>query len=139
MQPVPTVLFVCVRNSGKSQMAEALAKKHANGRIEVHSAGTQPGTSLNQQSAAVISEVGADMSAGHPKPISPDLLRTADKVILIGDEAQLDLPEEAAGTLERWLIDEPSNRGIEGIERMRLVRDEIDTKVRALVAELSAD
>ena len=117
-------------------MAAALARKHAQGQLEVFSAGTQPGSSLNQLAVEVIAEAGADMSAGKPKAIDPDILRTADRVVVIGEEAQLEMPADAAGTLERWLTDEPSNRGIDGVERMRLVRDDIDDRVCDLVAEL---
>lgn len=127
----PKVLFLCVRNSGKSQMAAALAEKHAGERLEIHSAGTEPGTKLNQESVESIAEVGADMSHGHPKPIDEDILRTADRVVLLGSEVQLDAPNT-----ERWLIDEPSARGITGPERMRLVRDDIDARVKKLVTEL---
>lgn len=76
------------------------------------------------------------MSRGTPKPIDPELLRTVDRVVIIGDAAQLNMPADAAGTLERWHTDEPSTRGIEGMERMRLVRDDIDARVRALLREL---
>ena len=136
MSPTPKILFVCVRNAGKSQMAAALAGKHAGERLEIHSAGTEPGTSLNAESVASLKEVGADMSDGHPKAIDPEILRTADRVVVIGEEAQLDLPEDARGTIERWETDEPSTRGIEGMERMRLVRDDIDAKVRGLIADV---
>lgn len=136
MLPTPKILFVCVRNGGKSQMAAALAEKHAGERLEIHSAGTEPGTSINAESAASLEEVGADMSDGHPKAIDPEILRTADRVVVIGEEAQLDLPDDARGTLERWVTDEPSTRGIEGMERMRLVRDDIDTRVRGLIADV---
>lgn len=136
MPTTPKILFVCVRNGGKSQMAAALAEKHAGERLEIHSAGTEPGTSINAESAASLEEVGADMSGGHPKPIDAELLRTADRVVVIGDEAQLELPDDARGTLERWVTDEPSTRGIEGMERMRLVRDDIDTRVRGLIADV---
>lgn len=134
----PKVLFVCVRNSGKSQMAAALAQHHAGEQLEIHSAGTQPGTVINAESAASLEEVGADMSQGRPEPIDAQILRTADRVVVIGTEAQLELPEDARGTLERWVTDEPSTRGIEGMERMRLVRDDIDERVRGLIAELLA-
>lgn len=134
----PKVLFVCVRNSGKSQMAAALAQHHAGEQLEILSAGTQPGTVINAESAASLEEVGADMSQGRPKPIDAQILRTADRVVVIGTEAQLELPEDARGTLERWVTDEPSTRGIEGMERMRLVRDDIDERVRGLIAELLA-
>ena len=136
MSPTPKILFVCVRNGGKSQMAAALAEKHAGKRLEIHSAGTEPGTSINAESAASLEEVGADMSDGHPKAVDPEILRTADRVVVIGEEAQLDLPDDARGTMERWLTDEPSTHGIEGMERMRLVRDDIDAKVRGLIADV---
>ncbi len=129
-----SVLFVCVGNGGKSQMAAALAEKHAP-EWEIHSAGTKPGTKLNTESVAAIAEVGADMSDGRPKHVDPDLLRRADHVIILGDDAELELPADATGTLERWSTDEPSERGITGMERMRLVRDDIDAHVQALVSE----
>lgn len=130
----PKVLFVCVGNGGKSQMAAALAEKHAGGRLEVHSAGTKPGTKLNQESVQAIAEIGADMSGGRPKGVDRQLLSTADRVVVLGADAQLDMPE--GRKFERWLTDEPSTRGIEGMERMRLVRDDIDRRVQSLVAEL---
>ncbi|QGS34803.1 low molecular weight phosphatase family protein [Corynebacterium xerosis] len=135
----PSVLFVCVGNGGKSQMAAALATKHAGDALEIHSAGTKPGTKLNAQSTEVISEVGADMSGGHPKGIDPQLLREVDRVVILGSDAQLELPADARGTLERWVTDEPSERGIEGLERMRLVRDDINTRVQNLVSELASN
>lgn len=135
----PKVLFVCVGNGGKSQMAAALADKHAGEAIEIHSAGTKPATELNKESVESISEVGADMSDGRPKAVDPQLLREADRVVILGKDAQLELPADAQGTLERWVTDEPSERGIEGMERMRLVRDDIDARVRALITELKGD
>ncbi|MGV0384034.1 arsenate-mycothiol transferase ArsC [Corynebacterium sp. 22_2729] len=139
MSNKPKVLFVCVGNGGKSQMAAALADKHAGEAIEIHSAGTKPATKLNTESVESISEVGADMSDGHPKAVDPQLLREADRVVILGKDAQLELPADAQGTLERWVTDEPSERGIEGMERMRLVRDDIDARVRALITELKGD
>ena len=129
------MLFVCVRNGGKSQMAAGLMRTAAGDRIEVHSAGTKPGTSVNALSAQVLAEVGADMSGETPRPIDPELLRRVDLVVTLGREAVVEVPP---GTeLRNWDTDEPSDRGIEGIERMRLVRDDIDDRVRALLAELA--
>lgn len=139
MSNKPKVLFVCVGNGGKSQMAAALADKHAGEAIEIHSAGTKPATKLNTESVEAISEVGADMSGGRPKAVDPQLLREADRVVILGKDAQLELPADTQGTLERWVTDEPSERGIEGMERMRLVRDDIDVRVRALITELKGD
>ncbi|SJM57684.1 Arsenate reductase [Corynebacterium glutamicum] len=79
-----------------------------------------------------IAEVGADMSQGIPKAIDPELLRTVDRVVILGDDAQVDMPEAATGALERWSIEEPD---AQGIERMRFVRDQIDNRVQALLAE----
>ena len=131
----PSVLFVCVRNGGKSQMAAGLMRKAAAGRVVVHSAGTDPGTSINALSAEVLTEVGADMSGETPKPIDPELLRSVDLVVTLGRDAQVEVPQ---GTeLRNWDTDEPSVRSIDGIERMRLIRDDINTRVRALLDELA--
>ncbi|MCK2199645.1 low molecular weight phosphatase family protein [Corynebacterium callunae] len=136
MSEKASVLFVCVGNGGKSQMAAALAEKHAGANLEIHSAGTKPGTKLNQQSIEVIAESGADMSEGTPKGIDPELLKRVDRVVILGADAQLEMPADAQGTLERWVTDEPSERGIEGLERMRLVRDDIENRVVDLLEEL---
>ncbi|HRO29430.1 MULTISPECIES: low molecular weight phosphatase family protein [Micrococcaceae] len=133
----PAVLFVCAKNGGKSQMAAALMDHHAAGSVEVHSAGTKPGEAINVLSAEVVAEVGADMSGGQPKPIDVDLLARVDRVIVLGDEAKVDPVEGMAGTIETWHTDEPSTRGIEGAERMRLVRDDIDARVRTLLTDLT--
>lgn len=139
MSTKPSVLFLCVGNGGKSQMAAALANKHAGDQLEIHSAGTKPGTKLNAASIEVIAEAGADMSQGTPKGIDPELLRSVDRVIVLGADAHVELPADARGALERWLTDEPSERGIEGLERMRLIRDDIDTRIQGLVSELITD
>ncbi|GGG60937.1 low molecular weight phosphatase family protein [Kocuria dechangensis] len=133
----PSVLFVCAKNGGKSQMAAALMDKHAAGAVEVHSAGTRPGKQINALSAEVVAEVGADMSHGRPKPVDPELLRSVDRVVVLGNEAEVEPVEGMAGTVETWHTDEPSERGIEGAERMRLVRDDIDARVRRLLGELT--
>ena len=134
----PSVLFVCVGNGGKSQMAAALAEKHAGDALEIHSAGTKPGTKLNAESIEAIAEVGADMSQGTPKGIDEELLRRVDRVVILGEDAQLDMPADAAGTCERWVTDEPSHRDIHGMERMRILRDDIDGRVQRLIGELNA-
>ncbi|MEX5275296.1 low molecular weight phosphatase family protein [Kocuria sp. CPCC 205235] len=133
----PSVLFVCVKNGGKSQMAAALMELKARGAVDVYSAGTKPGNAINAQSAEAVAEVGADMSAGTPKAIDPELLRRVDRVVLIGGEAQVEPVDGMVGAMETWLTDEPSERGIEGMERMRLVRDDIIDRVENLLAELT--
>ena len=132
----PSVLFVCVKNGGKSQMAAALLRHRAGGAIEVHSAGTAPGGSLNSLSAEAVAESGADMAGEQPKPIDPELLRRVDRVIVIGQDARVEPVVGMTAAVETWTTDEPSQRGIEGVERMRLVRDDIDARVRDLQAEL---
>ncbi|WP_422117059.1 low molecular weight phosphatase family protein [Brachybacterium sp. UNK5269] len=135
----PTVLFVCVKNGGKSQMAAALMRHHAAGTVQVHSAGTRPGTAINAQSAAAIAEVGADMSSAVPQPVTAELLRSVEQVIVLGDEAVIEPVAGMTAPVTTWHTDEPAARGIEGMERMRLVRDDIDARVRALLADLAPD
>ena len=130
----PSVLFVCVKNSGKSQMAAGLMRKLAGDHIEVHSAGTAPGSAINTLSAQALLEVGVDITAEHPKPIDPRLVRDVDVVVTLGREAHVD---PVPGTrFENWDTDEPSQRGIDGIERMRLIRDDIAARVQLLTQQL---
>ena len=134
MPDIPSVLFVCVRNGGKSQMAAGLMRQIAGDRVEVHSAGTHPGPSINQLSAESLVEVGADMSGEIPKPIDPALLRRVDLVVTLGRNAKVAVPDGVQ--LRNWDTDEPSERGIDGIERMRLIRDDITRRIHALIEEL---
>lgn len=130
----PSVLFVCVKNGGKSQMAAGLMRQLAGDTVTVHSAGTKPGAAVNDLSAQVLHEVGVDITGEHPKLIDYQLVRDVDLVVTLGREAQLD---PLLGTqLQNWDTDEPSDRGIDGLERMRLVRDDIAARVRQLYATL---
>jgi arsenate-mycothiol transferase len=134
MSARPRVLFVCVKNAGKSQMAAGLMRHVAGDAVAVTSAGTNPGTALNELSVAALHEVGVDITGAHPKAVTEDMVRAADVVVTLGAEAHID---EVVGTeFQTWITDEPSERGIDGIERMRLVRDDIAVRVRALAAEL---
>ena len=113
----PTVLFVCVSNAGKSQMAEALLRRRVGDAVAIHSAGTRPKpveAGVNAESAASVAEVGASMADATPKGIDPELLRTADRVVILGADAQVEPVEGMKATIERWETDEPSLRGIEG-------------------------
>lgn len=139
MTPTPSVLFVCVKNGGKSQMAAALMRMRAGDVVVVNSAGTRPGSAVNALAAEAVAELGADMSGRTPTAIDPDLLREVDRVVVLGDEAQVDPVDGMAGAIEVWETDEPSARGIEGMERMRLVRDDIDRRVTRLLAELAPE
>ncbi len=133
----PGVLFVCSKNGGKSQLAAGIMNQLADGTVTVHSAGTKPGTSLNPDAVESLTELGIDITGEHPKPVTDEALDAVDVVIILGTEAKLEASE---GTrFEVWETDEPSERGIEGMERMRLVRDDIRSRVRKLHAELTGD
>ncbi|GAA1429611.1 low molecular weight phosphatase family protein [Microlunatus lacustris] len=133
----PSVLFVCVKNGGKSQMAAGLMSKRAGDAITVESGGTKPGSAVNALSAESLAEVGVEISHNTPKAITEDMVRAADVVVTLGREAHVD---EVAGTaFENWDTDEPSERGIDGIERMRLVRDDIARRVDDLYDRLTAE
>ncbi|MBX0301977.1 low molecular weight phosphatase family protein [Cryobacterium sp. 1639] len=132
--PTPSVLFVCQKNGGKSQMAAALLRSAAGDSVMVHSAGTKPGAALNAQSVESLTELGISVGDERPKAITAAMVADADIVVVLGSEAQVD---EVAGTkFETWITDEPSERGIEGMERMRLVRDDIRARVEELRTRL---
>lgn len=136
---VPEVLFVCVKNVGKSQMAAALLRRsaaEAGQEVRVRSAGTEPGVALNEGSRASIERVGGTFDGEHPKAVDPEVLRRADRVILVGDAVQLEPVEGMRGTIERWNTDEPAERGIEGAERMDLIRDDLAARVERLRTEV---
>ncbi|MGY4713043.1 arsenate-mycothiol transferase ArsC [Mycolicibacterium sp. CBM1] len=129
-------MFVCVKNAGKSQMAAALMRRLAGDRIDVYSAGTSPGDALNDLSVQALAEVGAGVGSEHPKPIDPQLMGHVDVVVTLGREAHVDA---GATPVQNWDTDEPSTRGIDGIERMRLVRDDIAARVQTLAAQMLTD
>lgn len=130
----PSVLFVCVKNGGKSQMAAGLMGAVAGEFVTITSAGTHPGSKINALSAEVLLEQGIDITAEQPKQLTEDLMRQAGLVVSLGKEAQV--PELDGVDLEIWELDEPSVRGIEGRERMLMVRDEIHARVVDLVDRL---
>ncbi|KAA8890422.1 low molecular weight phosphatase family protein [Nocardia colli] len=136
MSATPAVLFVCVKNGGKSQMAAGLMRHAAHGRVEVNSAGTNPSGTLNDLSVQSLLELGIDIGDESPKPIDPALLRTVDLVVTLGREAHVE-PVDGVRIIN-WDTDEPSERGIDGIERMRLVRDDIAGRVEQLLTELTS-
>jgi len=129
-----SVLFVCQKNGGKSQMAAGLMRDLAGDEVTVVSAGTTPGTDLNAQSVESLAELGIDLGDEHPKALTEQMVRDADVVVVLGQEARV---VEVPGTrFETWVTDEPSERGVEGMERMRLVRDDIRARVADLHARL---
>ncbi len=134
MSERPRVVFVCVKNAGKSQMAAGLMSDYAGDAVEASSAGTKAGISLDELSVQSLAEVGVDISAEQPKALTEQMVRDADVVITLGREAHV-TPVEGT-RVEQWVTDEPSERGIDGIERMRLVRDDIAAHVRRLGSDL---
>ena len=116
----PSVLLICRRNGGKSQMADGLMHKEAGKRINTYSAGTEPGEAINQPSAESLLKVGVDIPSEHPKPIYS-----------VGQKAKL--PAAEGVNVEYWDTDEPSERGI---ECMRLIRDDITDRIQRLAADL---
>lgn len=131
----PSVLFVCKKNGGKSQLAAGLMNHLADGAVTVYSAGTKPGESLNPQSVEALAELGIDITSEHPKPVTNEVLDAVDVVIVLGTEAKLE-PRDGK-RFETWETDEPSERGIDGVERMRLVREDINARVEKLYLELT--
>lgn len=130
----PAVLFVCVKNGGKSQMAAGLMKLEAGRAITVSSAGTKPGTAVNALSAEVLLDVGVDIRNETTKQLTEADMRAAGLVVVLGTEAHV-APVEGV-QIEVWETDEPSARGIEGRERMELVRDDIHARVKELAGRL---
>ena len=131
-----SVLFVCVSNAGKSVMAAGLMRQIAGPTIHVSSAGTRAKTAVNDLSVQALAEDGVDISDHQPAQLTAQMLDDADLVVIVGSQAHLD--EYCPGvTIQRWDTDEPSLRGIDGIDRIRIIRDYITTRVQALAANLS--
>lgn len=130
------VLFVCVKNGGKSQMAAGLMAFETGNAVNVSSAGTRPGKAINDLSAEVLLDMGIDITHKTPRALTEDMMCSAGLVIVLGDEAQV-APVEGV-EIEIWQIDEPSLRGVEGRERMELIRDDIYTRVKKLARQLLA-
>lgn len=135
------VIFVCIHNSGRSQMAEAFAKKLGEGKIIAESAGTEPGDSLNPQAVAAMEEIGCDMSAHYPKMMTPEMTANADKVITMGCGVNLDDVGHGSAVCpavfvesEDWGFEDPKGQPI---EKVRAIRDQIKTKVENLIIEFS--
>lgn len=127
----PTVLFVCVHNAGRSQMAAGYLQHLAGDRIEVLSAGSQPADQVNQVAVAAMAEEGIDIASEQPKVLTESAVQEADVVITMGcgDEC----PYFPGKRYEDWVLEDPAGQGIEAV---RPIRDEIRGRVEALVAEL---
>jgi protein-tyrosine-phosphatase len=130
---VPEVLFVCVHNAGRSQMAAALLEHHAAGRVAVRSAGSTPANEVNAAVVAAMAELGMDVSAERPKGLTEEAVLDADVVITMGcGDACPVLPGKR---YLDWELPDPAGLSV---EQVRPIRDEIDRRVRALLDELGA-
>ena len=127
----PEVLFVCVHNAGRSQMAAALLHHHAAGRVTVRSAGSTPANEVNPAVVAVMAERGVDVSREFPRRLTTDAVEAADVVITMGCGDAC--PVFPGKRYLDWQLDDPAGLPI---ERVRPIRDEIDRRVRALLTEL---
>jgi protein-tyrosine-phosphatase len=127
----PEVLFVCVHNAGRSQMAAGLVKLRSEGRIHVRSAGSSPADEINPAVVQAMDEVGVDMSEEFPKPLTDEVVRAADVVVTMGCGDAC--PIYPGKRYEDWVLDDPAAQDLEAVRR---IRDEIDGRVQALIAGL---
>jgi protein-tyrosine-phosphatase len=131
--PVPQVLFVCVHNAGRSQMAAALLERHSAGKVTVRSAGSTPDDEINPAVVEAMSEVGIDLSAAVPKVLTSDAVEGSDVVVTIGCGDAC--PVFPGKRYLDWELDDPAGKTV---DEVRAIRDEIDTRVKLLVRELLA-
>jgi protein-tyrosine-phosphatase len=129
----PEVLFVCVHNAGRSQMAAGLVQLRSEGRIRVRSAGSDPAEVVNPAVVEAMEEVGVDLAEEFSKPLTDEAVRAADVVITMGCGDAC--PVSPGQRYEDWTLDDPAGQDLETVRR---IRDEIDVRVRTLVGELLA-
>jgi arsenate reductase (thioredoxin) len=127
----PEVLFVCVHNAGRSQMAAGLLKLRSEGRINVRSAGSAPAGEINPNAIRALEELGVDMSESFPKPLTDEVVRAADVVITMGCGDAC--PIYPGKKYEDWVLDDPAEQDLETVRR---IRDLIDERVQKLIGEL---
>ena len=127
----PTVLFVCVHNAGRSQMAAGFLHHLAGDRIVVLSAGSQPADQVNPVAVEAMAEVGIDIAAEQPKVLTPDAVQASDVVVTMGCGDAC--PFYPGKRYEDWVLDDPAGQGIEAV---RPIRDEIRRRVELLLADL---
>jgi arsenate reductase (thioredoxin) len=128
---IPEVLFVCVHNAGRSQMAAALLHRHAAGRVHVTSAGSEPADQINPAVREVMAEIGIDLSHAFPTRLTADAVQAADVVITMGCGDAC--PVFSGKRYLDWALPDPAGRGPDAV---RPIRDEIDRRVRQLATEL---
>jgi protein-tyrosine-phosphatase len=133
VKQMPEVLFVCVQNSGRSQMAAALTRQAAGDQVHVRSAGSQPGERILPEVALVLAEIGLDVTDEFPKPLTDDVVRAADAVVTMGCGDAC--PLYPGKRYLDWQLDDPAELDLDGVRR---VRDEIRERVEQLLGELTA-
>ncbi|MDQ6910658.1 MAG: arsenate reductase ArsC [Actinomycetota bacterium] len=131
MSEIPSVLFVCVHNAGRSQMAAALLDHHAQGRVSVRSGGSTPADEINPSVVEVMAEIGIDVSKEFPKPVTDDAVLAADVVVTMGCGDVC--PVYPGKRYEDWSLDDPAGQSVDAV---RAIRNEIDRRVRTLLANL---
>ena len=127
----PTVLFVCVHNAGRSQMAAGFMRELSQGRVEVLSAGSAPKESINPIAIEAMAEVGIDIANNHPKILTAEAVQASDVVITMGCGDAC--PFFPGKRYEDWVLEDPDGQGIEPV---RVIRDEIKVRVETLILEL---
>ncbi len=132
MSSIPEVLFVCVHNAGRSQMAAALLDHHARGRVQVRSAGSEPADRVNPAVATVMSEIGLDVSREVPRKLLTEDVEASDVVITMGCGDAC--PIYPGKRYEDWALTDPAGKGP---DEVRAIRDDIDQRVQELLADLT--
>lgn len=131
MSTKPSVLFVCVHNAGRSQMAQGFLTHLAGDAIEVRSAGSAPGDALNPAAVEAMAEVGIDITSQEPKILTPDAVETSTVVITMGCGDAC--PYFPGVDYRDWKLEDPAGKGVEAV---RPIRDEIRTRIEKLITEL---
>jgi arsenate reductase len=126
------ILFVCVENAGRSQMAQGFAKRYGTGKIEATSAGTMPAREVNPVVVQVMREKGIDISENKPKPVTDQMVREADAIIVMGCDPQGFCPAPLLNKVVDWKLEDPKGKPI---EKVREIRDEIERRVKKLIDE----
>lgn len=130
----PTVLFVCVHNAGRSQMAAGFLQHLAGGKVQVRSAGSMPGHQVNPVAVEAMAEVGIDIASAQPKVLTPEAVEASDVVITMGCGDAC--PFYPGKRYEDWVLDDPAGQGIEAV---RPIRDDIRARVEALIDSLNLE
>ena len=133
MSKKPSVLFVCVHNAGRSQMAAGFMRELSNGKVEVLSAGSAPKDSINPVAVEAMREIGIDISSHIPKILAAEAVQESDAVVTMGCGDAC--PFYPGKRYEDWVLDDPAGQGIESV---RVIRDDIKARVEKLLSELLA-